>query len=243
MLTAELIRVLTNFAKIEPNFIAKPGNRCTTINSEKTIFACYEAEDQIWPIEFGIYDLNKFLSVVKLLTVVEKKGGKLVFPEIDFQENHMILRHPNGLSEIKFHYADTSVLSAPPTSPPTFPSGPSIVFKLTYDDINHLRAVSNELGCNHLVIKPENDEIIMKVTDINNPSTNIYTEVLDPNVILQQDSTDFEIIYDLQRWKLDSECEEYILHQSSKLISRFMGRTPNKGLIEYWIGQEFQSRY
>ena len=240
MLTTELIRVLTNFAQIETSFIAQPGSRCTTMNTEKTIFASYECEDELFPKELGIYDLAKFLSVIKLMTKVSREG--IQYPEIEFDEKFLILRSADG-NELKYFFADVSVLPKPPIKPPAFPADPEVVFSLSTETIKHLQTVSSTLGCDHLMIYPEDGTIHMQVTDINNASTNVYTEKLDPNDVISVQGDTFNIIYDLNRWKLDLESPEYLLQQSSKLISQFIGRLSATSQIEYWIGQEFKSSY
>ena len=65
-LSDETIAVLKNFATINPNLVAKPGQKLTTIAESKTVMASADIVED-FPQEFGIYDLNEFLSVLSMI--------------------------------------------------------------------------------------------------------------------------------------------------------------------------------
>ena len=65
-LSSDTLNVLKNFATINPNVVIKPGQQLKTISEAKTILANAQIVED-FPVEFGIYDLNEFLSVYNLI--------------------------------------------------------------------------------------------------------------------------------------------------------------------------------
>ena len=61
-LNQNTIDTLKNFAGINTNILIKEGDELSTISTMRNIFAKAKISDQ-FTNEFGIYDLNEFLSV------------------------------------------------------------------------------------------------------------------------------------------------------------------------------------
>ena len=64
-LSKETIAILKNFATIQPNLMFKAGSELKTIAEAKNIVAKAAITEQI-PQDFGIYDVNDFLSSLSL---------------------------------------------------------------------------------------------------------------------------------------------------------------------------------
>ena len=64
-LSTETISVLKNFGAINQGILFKKGKTLKTVSSHKNILAEVTIKEDI-PAEFGVYDLNNFLSVVSL---------------------------------------------------------------------------------------------------------------------------------------------------------------------------------
>ena len=75
-ISKETLEVLSNFASINPNILISPGQQLKTIAEAKNIMASAEITED-FPQEFGIYDLNEFLSVL----------GLVDDPNLDFSED------------------------------------------------------------------------------------------------------------------------------------------------------------
>ena len=237
-----MLKVMQNFATIENSLVVAKGENTKTINSEKTIFANYHSDNPSdhWSTDFGIYDLTKFISAVLAM----KQGS---YPEIEFDEKFLVIK--NSKSNLKYYYADVSVLNQPPADGQIkFPSEPELVMQLDKSTISEIMKLRSVLGVDHLVIEPGDtkDNIRLVVTNINNPSSNNYAIELSGEQILSRDCDDFKIIYDLQRWKL-MDASQYTLYQSSKLISKVSADVihvdGSNANVDYWIGQEFESKY
>ena len=85
ILSDDTLNVLKNFATINPNLVFKPGQRLSTISEAKTIMAKAEIVED-FPQEFGIYDLNEFLSVC----------GLIENPQLNFEEKSVLISNTVG---------------------------------------------------------------------------------------------------------------------------------------------------
>ena len=59
------IKILKNFSSINQSILFRTGSTIRTKSPLSTI-AAQAVVDEMFPFEFGIYDLNQFLSVVSL---------------------------------------------------------------------------------------------------------------------------------------------------------------------------------
>jgi len=57
--------ILKNYASINSNLLVKPGNTLSTISPVKNILSEVEVAEN-FEVEFGIWDLNKFLGTISL---------------------------------------------------------------------------------------------------------------------------------------------------------------------------------
>jgi hypothetical protein len=77
-ISQETIAVLKNFSTINSNLLVKPGSTISTISPTKNILA--EASvSETFDVEFGIWDLSKFLATISLFKD----------PEFEFSEDHV----------------------------------------------------------------------------------------------------------------------------------------------------------
>jgi len=65
-LTQKTFNLLKNFSSINQSLYAYTGNKLKTVSETKTVIAEAEVQE-MFPREFGIYDLNQFLGIVSLL--------------------------------------------------------------------------------------------------------------------------------------------------------------------------------
>ncbi len=100
-LNQNTIDTLKNFAGINTNILIKEGDELSTISTMRNIFAKAKISDQFTK-EFGIYDLNEFLSV---LSGFNK-------PEVSLQDKNMLITS-EGSRKTKYWYSDPSVIVSP----------------------------------------------------------------------------------------------------------------------------------
>ena len=64
-ISSETLNILKSYTTINPSIYVEPGSIIKTISPQKTIVASAEVDD-VFDSNFGIYDLNQFLSVTTL---------------------------------------------------------------------------------------------------------------------------------------------------------------------------------
>ena len=66
-LSTETLSILKNFGAINQGILFKAGKTLKTVSSHKNILAQVNITEEV-PADFGVYDLNNFLSVISLGT-------------------------------------------------------------------------------------------------------------------------------------------------------------------------------
>lgn len=100
-LSKETLNLIKNYASINGNLLLKPGKKLATIHIQNKIFSSATiAED--FPVQFPIYDVNEFLSVLSLFEN----------PDIDFTDKYLTIKEGN--SALKFFAASIDNMKLPP---------------------------------------------------------------------------------------------------------------------------------
>jgi hypothetical protein len=219
--------ILKNFSGINPNLVFKQGNQLKTISVAKNILATATITETI-PQEFGIYDLNEFLSVV----------GMFDTPNLDFvNASAMKVRDPSGTQSINYFFSDVSNLTAP-SKDITMPAC-EVEFDLTDSQLNTLRKAASTLGVSDVVVaKNDAGDIVIKVTDTKNPTSNSFELELGTAANAVVNASDFQMVFTIGNFKFTSG--DYRVELSSKLISHFKNKTTP---IEYWVALEKSSTF
>ena len=93
-LSDKTLGVLKNYANINQGLMFKKGKVLKTVSSHKNILS--EAHNiRRYIIDFGVYDLNNFLSVVSL----DKDN-----PSFEFDDKHVVIVGKKGRSRIKYRF-------------------------------------------------------------------------------------------------------------------------------------------
>lgn len=96
------LEILKNMADINQGIIINPGKVIRTMNVMKSMFVMAIVPDE-FPKWFAIYDLPEFLNA----------AATLGDPELEFKEDHVILRDPDLGDEIEYFYSSPSVIVGP----------------------------------------------------------------------------------------------------------------------------------
>ena len=142
-LSDKTIKVLKNFSSINQSMLFRTGSIIRTKSTTDTI-AAQAVVEEMFPFEFGIYDLNQFLSVTSLFED----------PEFDFQENHVIIS--SGDSSSNYYYTDKDMIVAPKDITPEFQK--ALGFNLTESDVKSLVQAANVMQLPNIVIESKSDE-------------------------------------------------------------------------------------
>ena len=212
-LSEKTMGILQNFSKINQNILIKQGKKLKTMSIMKNILAEADVTED-FDKDFGIYDLNEFLTVLSL-------GNQA---DLDFSnDNHVTIN--GGNSKIKYFFSDPNVLVTPPAD---FNAPDCDVrFALSGSTIENVQKAASVMQLPDVIIAPDNGKITIKVTDVKNPTSNDYTETLDT-----YDGPDFN--FHLKTENLKMIPGDYDISASSQLnISNWSGL-----LASYWIAME-----
>ncbi len=208
--------ILKNFSEINTNILIKPGSELNTISTMKNILAKATINEN-FDKEFGIYDLNEFLSVVSSLDK----------PELTLQEKHMTISTEGSRSKVKYFYSDPSVIVSP-NKEVNMPES-DVTFSLSESNLAQLRKMAAILSSPDLALVGEKGgDVVLKVCDKKNDTSNKFDIVVGENA-----TANYTFYFKVENLKMISG--DYDVAVSSKSIAHF---TNTKLPIEYWIALE-----
>ena len=219
-LSTDTLAILKNFSTINSNLIVKPGEPLSTISEAKNILAIATIAES-FPQQFGIYDLNGFISVLDLIGEAE----------LDFSEDSVVVS--SGKSKVKYRFADESILTSP-TKKINMPST-DISIEFSADNMNKIRKAGGALGHSVVSINGSNGVVSLSVIDPKNPTANTFSIVIDDNNA-QKETFDLQFL--ISNLKVLSG--NYKVDISSKLISHWVNQSAP---IEYFIAVEKTSTF
>lgn len=221
-LSNETISVLKNFASINQGILFKPGKTIRTISAHKNILAEAVVTEEI-PKEFGVYDLNNFLSVLSL-----HKDD----PSIDFDESNVLISGLQGRSKIKYRFcASNLIVSAPDKNLEL--SNPEIQFELSDQDFDWILRTANVLSSPHIAVESDGEKIFVSAFDAQNDSA--HTDSLE---VSKGNKDKYKMLFKTENMKMISGA--YAVTISSKGIAHFKHKAMN---VQYWIATEAGSSY
>lgn len=215
------LQVLKNFSTINLNLIVEPGNVVKTITEAKNVLAEATLEES-FPVGFGIYDLNEFLSVVSLVDN----------PTLKFDENYVIISDSSGRSKSKYFFSDTEMLTAP-SKAITMPST-DVNFTLDSETLSRLKRASSALGHTNVSITPSDGALELSIVDPQNTTSNTFSIMVDG----EYSEAKFNFVLNISNLKIVDG--DYDVSISSKLISNFVNKST---AVQYWIAMEKSSTF
>jgi len=222
-LSNETISVLKNFGTINQGILFKKGKTLKTVSSHKNILAEVDIKEDI-PAEFGIYDLNNFLSVISL-----HKDD----PSFEFDDKQVTIIGNKGRSKIKYRFTPANMIVTPPEKSLTMPDA-EIKFNLTAEDFEWVMRAAGVLASPQVAIESDGKKISIVTLDLQNDSA--HTDALE---IAEGNGNKYRMVFKTENiTKVLSGTYEVSI--SSKGISHFK----NKNLpLQYWITTEQGSKF
>jgi hypothetical protein len=220
-LSKETIAILKNFATIQPNLMFKAGSELKTIAEAKNIVAKAAITEQI-PQDFGIYDVNDFLSSLSLFND----------PTFAFNADGKSAQITEGKSSLTYFFSDEASLTFPQkdvSMPPTDAS-----FVLTDATLSSLKRATSLLSVSTVAVEDAGSGMVIRVKDAKNSTSNSYGTEVEGN----NGGHKFKFHFDISNFKILPG--DYDVSISGKLISHFKHKTLP---IEYWIALEKSSTY
>jgi len=222
-LSNETISVLKNFGTINQGILFKKGKTLKTVSSHKNILAEVDIKEDI-PAEFGIYDLNNFLSVISL-----HKDD----PSFEFDDKQVTIIGNKGRSKIKYRFTPANMIVTPPEKSLTMPDA-EIKFNLTAEDFEWVMRAAGVLASPQVAIESDGKKISIVTLDLQNDSA--HTDALE---IAEGNGNKYRMVFKTENiTKVLSGTYEVFI--SSRGISHFK----NKNLpLQYWITTEQGSKF
>jgi gp45 sliding clamp, C terminal len=222
-LSTETISVLKNFGAINQGIMFKKGKTLKTVSSHKNILAEVTIKEDI-PAEFGVYDLNNFLSVVSL-----HKDD----PSFEFDDKHVVICGNKGRSKIKYRFCEPTMIVTPPEKAISMPDA-EIKFSLSAEDFDWILRAASVLSSPQIAIESDGKKVTIVTLDLQNDSA--HTDSLD---LTEGDGTKYRMVFKTENLtKIMPGAYEVAI--SSKGISHFQHKT---NPLKYWITTESGSKF
>ena len=126
-LSSNTISVLKNFGSINEGIYFKKGKTLKTVSKLKNVLAEATISEDI-PTDFGVADVNNFLSVISL------SKDDTTF---EFEGKNIIIVNNKGRSRTKYRFCEPTMIITPPEKEITMPD-PEISFEFSSKDTTKL---------------------------------------------------------------------------------------------------------
>ena len=164
ILSKKTLDVLKNFSTINSSIVFRKGSTVRTISNAENILAKFTG-DEIFPVDFAIYDLSQFLSGISLFND----------PQLEFTSGDFVSIR-GGRQSAKYYFSDPEItLKSAPEKNVKFP-GADLQFSITGDDLIALQKASAVYGLPDLTFQSEEglDTIKLILRDKENDTSNTY---------------------------------------------------------------------
>ena len=223
-ISPETNAILKNFAHINQSLFFKKGSVISTMSPQKNILVDATITETI-PKDFGIYDLNNFLSVTSLF-----KDGS----ELEFDENHVIIKGFNGRSKIKYRITDPSMIVVAPDKRPKL-AKVDVKFTFSKEDLEWVIKTATVIGAPHLAVESDGTTVSLVTFDESNDAS--HTNSLEMSDVDPEGNV-FKLVYKTENLKVIPD--SYSVEISSKGISTW---TSINNDIKYYITLETSSKF
>jgi hypothetical protein len=222
-LSTQTIGVLKNFGTINEGIYFKKGKILKTISKNKNILAEATIVEDI-PSDFGVEDLNNFLSVI---------GMHTDDPVFEFDGTNVIINGNKGRSKQKYRYCQPSMIVMPPEKALTL-TDPEINFDLSAEDFSWVIKSSQVLGTPNVVIESDGSTINIVSSDLKNNSS--HTDALE---VGKGNGDKYKMVF-LTEHLSKVLSGSYTVQISSKGLAQFQ----NKNVaLKYWVATETGSTF
>jgi hypothetical protein len=218
-LSDKTLSLLKNFSSINQSLLFKSGDKIRTISVMKNIFAEATITETI-PKNFGIYDLNQFLSGISLHSD----------PEIIFNnESHLVIK--GGGNTTKYYFADPSIIVSPPEKEISLPSE-DVCFQLISEQLDKLIKAAGVYQLPDLTAIGDGKTINLLVRDKENSTSNEFS------INVGETNSVFKFNFKVENIKIVPGKYEVVI--SAPKMARFANSAID---LRYYIALEPDSTY
>ena len=217
-ISSDTINILKNFSGINANLVFKPGKELKTLSEAKTIMASASILED-FPVEFGVYDLNEFLSLFSLMEE----------PELEFSDKFLTMS--DGSQKIKYFYSEIDILTQP-TKDINMPEC-EVELDISSSNLDKIRKAAAVLGHSELSFSSQGGEVVASVFNEKDSTANTF------DINLGTTSTEtFNYVFSISNLKMLQG--DYKVSISSKLISNWRNAD---NPLDYFIALEKSSSF
>jgi len=209
------LAILKNFSSLNSNLLVHPGNTIKTITPSKTGMASATVEES-FDVEFGIWDLNKFLGVVSLFNN----------PTFSFGDKSVKIKN-GGDSVVNYYYSEPRLLTYP-TKDVNMPSI-NVSITLTEKNFNELQKAASVMQLPDLSFKSEGSGIVAMVSDLGDPTSNSY------RVIVESAYSGPGFLFNFKMENIKILPGDYQINFAKNVVGEFVHKTIS---VKYWFAME-----
>lgn len=212
-LSPETLSILKTISTINNSLAFKAGSVLKTVNESGTIIFDAEVAES-FPIDFNVYELNKFLSILSLHAF---KDAELVFE--DGVDTHMIIRSTNTAANIKFFFSRAE-FTKHPGKDINLPHA-DVKFLLQQAVLDDFQKTASILGHKCIEIRVQNKRLSLIAGGSDLEGSNDFTLDLGEN-----EAEDFSAKIKLENLKLvQGDYQVSMLRKDKRGISEFKHTT------------------
>lgn len=221
-LSNETLSILKNFGAINQGIFFKKGKTLKTVSSHKNILVQANINEEV-PADFGVYDLNNFLSVISLSSD----------PTFEFEDKNVVIVGNKGRSKTKYRFCEPTMIVTPPEKELSMPD-PDITIELSLDDFADVMRTAAVLSSPQIAVESDGSKVNLATLDTANDSA--HTNTLE---IGSGDGKVYKMIFKTENLsKILSG--SYTVNISSKGIAHFKNKNVD---LQYWITTEQGSKF
>lgn len=209
------LTILKNFSSLNSNLLVNPGNVIKTITPSKTGMAIATVEEN-FDVEFGIWDLNKFLGVISLF-------GNSTFT---FGDKSVKIQSGTG-SVVNYYYSEPRLLSYP-SKDVQMPSV-NVTITLTEKNFSELQKAAAVMQLPDLSFRADGTDVVAMVSDLSDPTSNSYKVVVGSD----HDGTDFLFNFKMENIKILPG--DYTVNFAKNVVGEFVNKNIS---LKYWFAME-----
>ncbi len=225
-ISTETMKVLENFARINPSILLTPGKTITTINNLGSVLATADIEEYL-EYDIPIYDLKSFLSSMSLFKDPEINVDSDLYLTINETEE-------GYNSSCNFHFGHKEFIKAPPITEVILDNR-LLTFKLVAEKLASVTKAAGVFKLDTVTIFSEDGNIMFGITDPDKPDQNTY------NVqVGTWDGAEFKLFMKIDNLVLLAGDYDVTIEMGDQFLGEFSNTSGN---VKYWVSLDDKSTY
>ena len=209
------LAILKNFSSLNSNLLVKSGNVIKTITPSKNGMAVATVEEN-FDVEFGIWDLNKFLGVISLFNN----------PTFTFGEKSVKIKN-GGSSVVNYYYSEPRLLTVP-TKDVIMPTI-NVMVELTEKQFSELQKAASVMQLPDLSFTTDSGTIVAMVSDLGDPTSNSY------KIVVKETYYGEDFLFHFKMENIKILPGDYTINFAKNVVGEFINKNIS---LKYWFAME-----